>query len=125
VLARHAPSRVSEGFTVSDEAPEAFLRQRAAEGALSVLVEGGPTLIGAFLREGLVDELLLVMAPRLFGDPRAPGWARVEPPFGLDDAPRFHLADLERLGDELLVAWRSEESCAFVEGLVGELSHFG
>jgi len=125
VLARHQPSRLSEGVVVSDAEPEAFLRQRAAAGALSVLVEGGPTLIGAFLGERLVDELILVVAPRLFGDPRAPSWARAEPPFGLDDAPSFHLADLERLGDELLVAYRSLESCNFVAGLVDDLGHFG
>jgi len=125
VLARHRPSRLREGVAVSDEEPEAFLRARAAEGALSVLVEGGPTLIGAFVRARLVDELLLVMAPRLFGDPRAPAWARVEPPFHLDDAPGFRLADLERLGDELLIGYRSNESCVFVEHLVAELGHSG
>jgi diaminohydroxyphosphoribosylaminopyrimidine deaminase / 5-amino-6-(5-phosphoribosylamino)uracil reductase len=32
-----------------------------------VLVEAGPTLTGAFVREGLVDELLLYMAPKLLG----------------------------------------------------------
>ena len=33
----------------------------------SLLLEGGPTLAGAFLRAGLVDKLLLFIAPTLSG----------------------------------------------------------
>jgi diaminohydroxyphosphoribosylaminopyrimidine deaminase / 5-amino-6-(5-phosphoribosylamino)uracil reductase len=43
------------------------LRALAAEGVQSLLLEGGPTLAGAFLREGLVDKLLLFVAPTLAG----------------------------------------------------------
>jgi diaminohydroxyphosphoribosylaminopyrimidine deaminase/5-amino-6-(5-phosphoribosylamino)uracil reductase len=32
-----------------------------------VLLEGGPTLAAAFLREGLVDEAVLHLAPKLLG----------------------------------------------------------
>ena len=34
----------------------------------SLLLEGGPTLAGAFLRADLVDKLLLFVAPKLSGD---------------------------------------------------------
>jgi len=40
----------------------------AGEGVQSLLLEGGPTLAGAFLRAGLVDKLALFVAPRLSGD---------------------------------------------------------
>jgi len=43
------------------------LRVLAAEGVQSLLLEGGPTLAGAFLRAGLVDKLLLFVAPTLSG----------------------------------------------------------
>jgi diaminohydroxyphosphoribosylaminopyrimidine deaminase/5-amino-6-(5-phosphoribosylamino)uracil reductase len=43
------------------------LRSLAAEGVQSLLLEGGPTLAGAFLRAGLVDKLLLYVAPVLAG----------------------------------------------------------
>lgn len=43
------------------------LRALAAEGVQSLLLEGGPTLAGAFLRAGLVDKLLLFVAPTLSG----------------------------------------------------------
>ncbi len=37
-----------------------------------LLVEAGPTLTGAFVREGLVDELLIYMAPKLLGPQSRP-----------------------------------------------------
>lgn len=43
------------------------LRALAAEGVQSLLLEGGPTLAGAFLRAGLVDKLLLFVVPALSG----------------------------------------------------------
>jgi diaminohydroxyphosphoribosylaminopyrimidine deaminase/5-amino-6-(5-phosphoribosylamino)uracil reductase len=43
------------------------LRALAAEEVQSLLLEGGPTLAGAFLRAGLVDKLLVFVAPRLSG----------------------------------------------------------
>jgi diaminohydroxyphosphoribosylaminopyrimidine deaminase / 5-amino-6-(5-phosphoribosylamino)uracil reductase len=39
----------------------------AAEGVQSLLLEGGPTLAGAFLREDLIDKLLVFVAPKLSG----------------------------------------------------------
>jgi len=43
------------------------LETLAHEGVQSLLLEGGPTLATAFLREGLVDKLLLFVAPTLSG----------------------------------------------------------
>ena len=39
----------------------------AAEGVQSLLLEGGPTLAGAFFEGGLVDKLLVFVAPVLAG----------------------------------------------------------
>jgi diaminohydroxyphosphoribosylaminopyrimidine deaminase/5-amino-6-(5-phosphoribosylamino)uracil reductase len=43
------------------------LRSLAADGVQTLLLEGGPTLATAFLRAGLVDKLLLFVAPVLSG----------------------------------------------------------
>lgn len=43
------------------------LEALAAEGVQSLLLEGGPTLATAFVRAGLVDKLLLFVAPVLSG----------------------------------------------------------
>ena len=44
------------------------LRALAADGVQSLLLEGGPTLASAFFRAGLVDKLLLFVAPKLAGE---------------------------------------------------------
>jgi diaminohydroxyphosphoribosylaminopyrimidine deaminase/5-amino-6-(5-phosphoribosylamino)uracil reductase len=46
-------------------APE--LERLAADGVQSLLLEGGPTLASAFLAEGLVDKLLVFVAPVVSG----------------------------------------------------------
>lgn len=72
------------------------LRALAAEGVQSLLLEGGPTLAGAFLRAGLVDKLLLFVAPTLSGS--GPGLAdRLDAP--------LTLARLRsrRVGDDVLL----------------------
>jgi diaminohydroxyphosphoribosylaminopyrimidine deaminase / 5-amino-6-(5-phosphoribosylamino)uracil reductase len=43
------------------------LAKLGADGVQSLLLEGGPTLAGAFLAEDLVDKLLLFVAPTLSG----------------------------------------------------------
>ena len=47
-------------------------RLRAEHGVRSLLCEGGPTLFGALIREGVVDELFLTIAPKLTGGGRGP-----------------------------------------------------
>jgi len=45
----------------------AVLRSLHARGRQSVLFEGGPTLAGAFIRAGLVDRVVVYLAPALLG----------------------------------------------------------
>jgi diaminohydroxyphosphoribosylaminopyrimidine deaminase/5-amino-6-(5-phosphoribosylamino)uracil reductase len=44
------------------------LAQLAADGVQSLLLEGGPRLAAACLREGLIDKLLVFVAPKLSGE---------------------------------------------------------
>jgi riboflavin biosynthesis pyrimidine reductase len=48
-----------------DEA--ALLEALAARGMRRILTEGGPTLLGAFVQRGMLDELCLTVAPYLVG----------------------------------------------------------
>jgi diaminohydroxyphosphoribosylaminopyrimidine deaminase/5-amino-6-(5-phosphoribosylamino)uracil reductase len=75
---------------------EEELRTLASEGIQSLLLEGGPTLAGAFLRAGLVDKLLLFVAPTLSGS--GPGLAdRLDAPLTL-----AHLTS-RPVGDDVLL----------------------
>jgi diaminohydroxyphosphoribosylaminopyrimidine deaminase/5-amino-6-(5-phosphoribosylamino)uracil reductase len=48
------------------------LRELAAEGVQSLLLEGGPTIASAFVAADLVDKVMLFVAPRLSG--AGPTW---------------------------------------------------
>jgi diaminohydroxyphosphoribosylaminopyrimidine deaminase/5-amino-6-(5-phosphoribosylamino)uracil reductase len=76
---------------------EEELARLAEEGVQSLLLEGGPTLATAFLAAGLVDRLLLFVAPTIAGSgPRFLG--------ELPDARRLLHASAERLGDDVLLS---------------------
>ncbi|GAA4367351.1 bifunctional diaminohydroxyphosphoribosylaminopyrimidine deaminase/5-amino-6-(5-phosphoribosylamino)uracil reductase RibD [Agromyces bauzanensis] len=80
------------------------LRELQRRGIRSLFVEGGPTLASAFLAAGLVDELLVYVAPMLLGGPRvAVGDLGVA---SIAEARHFDFAAFERLGDDLLVVAR-------------------
>jgi len=65
-----------------------------------VLVEGGPTLVGQLLGEGLIDELFLTTSPRLFG--RFPADERKALVEGIDLGGRaMQLLSLRRHGSHL------------------------
>jgi diaminohydroxyphosphoribosylaminopyrimidine deaminase / 5-amino-6-(5-phosphoribosylamino)uracil reductase len=78
------------------------LRALAADGVQSLLLEGGPTLATAFFAAGLVDKLLLFVAPVLAGEgPRVLG--DLEPPLEL-----LHLRTEPSGEDVLLEAYLRE-----------------
>jgi diaminohydroxyphosphoribosylaminopyrimidine deaminase/5-amino-6-(5-phosphoribosylamino)uracil reductase len=72
------------------------LQQR---GQRHVLLEGGPTLATAFLDAGLVDEVIVYVAPTLLGAGRSAldGGAVST----LPDAHRAELRDIARLGPDV------------------------
>lgn len=73
----------------------------AAGDAVHVQVEGGATVIGAFVAAGLADRVQAYIAPVLLGaglpSLTVPGVAT------LADATRFRMDTVERLGDDVLV----------------------
>ena len=81
--------------------PELRAALEAAGDAVHVQVEGGATVIGAFVAAGLVDRVQAYIAPVLLG---AGLPALTVPGVGtLSDATRFRLDTVERLGDDVLV----------------------
>lgn len=83
----------------------AVLRELAAQQLTSVLVEGGGSVHGAFLREGLVDEVNLYLAPCFIGGDGVP----VVGPMGIDTvqgARRLNAMRTRRFGDDLLIEGR-------------------
>ena len=80
----------------------AALRHLARTGVERLLVEGGGTLVEALLRERLIDEIRLFVAPRILGGSDAPTPAEGLG-FAVDDAVRLRLVEAGRLGDDGLL----------------------
>ncbi len=77
----------------------AMLADLCRRGINELHVEAGHRLNGSLVREGLVDELLVYMAPMLIGNGR--GLADFGTLTRLDDAPRFRFTDVTLIGDDL------------------------
>ena len=83
----------------------ALLADLGRQGINELHVEAGPTLSGAFLEAGLVDELLIYQAPLLIGEGRP--LAALAPLASLADARRWRLVEATPVGDDLRLRLRS------------------
>ncbi|WP_378147599.1 bifunctional diaminohydroxyphosphoribosylaminopyrimidine deaminase/5-amino-6-(5-phosphoribosylamino)uracil reductase RibD [Cnuibacter sp. UC19_7] len=74
------------------------------DGVRSVFVEGGPTLASAFLRAGLVDEVVAYLAPTLLGGPiTALGDLDVST---IDEQRRLRFTSVDLVGDDVRLVAR-------------------
>ena len=83
----------------------AMLFDLGGRGINELHVEAGHQLNGSFLREGLVDELLVYIAPRLLGE--GAGLAALGTLQRLDEGPALRFLDAEAVGDDLRVRLRA------------------
>jgi diaminohydroxyphosphoribosylaminopyrimidine deaminase/5-amino-6-(5-phosphoribosylamino)uracil reductase len=74
-------------------------------GVMQVLVEGGPTVAGAFHRAGLVDQYVLYLAPALFGGDGARPLFAGDGASTIADVWRGRVESVEQLGDDLKVVF--------------------
>jgi diaminohydroxyphosphoribosylaminopyrimidine deaminase/5-amino-6-(5-phosphoribosylamino)uracil reductase len=79
------------------------LGRLAEEEVQSLLLEGGPTLAGAFLRADLIDKLVLFVAPKLVGGDDAPPLFSGAGVKALADAIAVSSLQVSRVGEDLLV----------------------
>lgn len=116
-LAPHQPLRVVVGArdvpasarVLDDSAPTVLVRTGGPHAVLAalgertdVLLEGGPSLAGAFARAGLIDRVLAYLAPSLLGAGAAAlGDAGV---MTIADALRFDLEDVQVLGPDVRIS---------------------
>jgi diaminohydroxyphosphoribosylaminopyrimidine deaminase/5-amino-6-(5-phosphoribosylamino)uracil reductase len=82
----------------------AAVRDLGARGVNELHIEAGYKLNGSLLRTGLVDELLVYLAPMLMGDGR--GMADLGALTALDQAPRYRIVDSALLGGDLRLRLR-------------------
>jgi diaminohydroxyphosphoribosylaminopyrimidine deaminase/5-amino-6-(5-phosphoribosylamino)uracil reductase len=81
-------------------APEAALAELHERGVVSMLLEGGPTLAGAFWAAGLIDKVVGYIAPALLGSGRFPVLigGGIE---SIESAGRLELDEVTRFGTDV------------------------
>ena len=75
----------------------------------TVLLEGGATLIDAFLRAALLDEIYLYIAPLMFGGAMAKGISAGAGIEALQNAPRYTLIDTQMFADDIRLHYEVKE----------------
>jgi diaminohydroxyphosphoribosylaminopyrimidine deaminase/5-amino-6-(5-phosphoribosylamino)uracil reductase len=83
----------------------AVLQDLAAHGCNEVLLEAGSKLNGALLKAGLVDELVLYLAPQMLGD-MARGLARLGELTSLSQRIELEWQDVRHVGKDLRIVAR-------------------
>lgn len=115
--ARSAPIRESGAHVVVCREKEGrvdlhdLLARLGARGVQSVLLEGGGTLAGEMLRQGLIDKFLLFYAPKLVGGD-GPGPFSGRGVTRMEDAVRLGNMTYTRFGDDLLMQGYPESACS-------------
>lgn len=96
-----ATAHEATGITVqrADSLPDA-LSGLAGLGIGSVLLEGGPTLLSAFLAQGLVDEVRVFVSPKLLGAGLSPLTGPTRP---MHEAQALRDVTVETLGPDVLI----------------------
>ena len=77
-------------------------------------VEAGHKLHGSLIREGLADEFLTYLAPKLLGP--GMGMAALAPLAALSDGPALEFGEVDRLGEDLRILARVAGHDAFLSG---------
>jgi len=80
-----------------------LLRHVRELGWLSVLVEGGPTVMAGFLQARLIDVVYAFVAPKVIGGAGAKGAVGGERVFALRDALALDFVAMQQLGPDLLI----------------------
>jgi diaminohydroxyphosphoribosylaminopyrimidine deaminase/5-amino-6-(5-phosphoribosylamino)uracil reductase len=88
---------------------ENVLKKCAALGIQDILVEGGPTLLGSFVRDDLYDQIYLFMSPKIIGANGRSIFEGFNIP-KLQNAAQLTNTSISLLGDDIV--WRGERICS-------------
>lgn len=90
--------------------PAVALQRLAERDCNEVLVEAGPRLAGSFVAAGLVDELVVYLAPTVLGATARPSFQLPQPLRSLDERAHFVFHDLRRIGPDVRLTLRPAEA---------------
>ena len=74
---------------------------------MSVLVEAGPNLAGKLLLNKLIDEYILFISPKVFGDFKAIQSLKLNSLDKIENSVEFKLFDHRTIGNDLMLSLRA------------------
>ncbi|MCK4243120.1 MAG: bifunctional diaminohydroxyphosphoribosylaminopyrimidine deaminase/5-amino-6-(5-phosphoribosylamino)uracil reductase RibD [Dehalococcoidia bacterium] len=83
---------------------EQLLRELGSREIISVMIEGGSTLLASFFEQGLVDKAIVFIAPMIIGGRRAKMAVAGEGAERIAHALRLGRVKVERLGDDAMIS---------------------
>jgi diaminohydroxyphosphoribosylaminopyrimidine deaminase / 5-amino-6-(5-phosphoribosylamino)uracil reductase len=87
---------------IEDHDPAAVLKTLVERDVVSVLVEGGPTVAGAFMAAGLIDKAVGYLAPAFLGD--GPAALRGMGISTIERILRWHIDEVALVGDDVRIS---------------------
>jgi len=85
-----------------------LLDELSNRGIAQLLVEGGPTVIASFLIEGLADEIVVYITPKILG---AAGSVAISPPMAeLTDSFDLHHVEANQFGEDIRLSGLSKQA---------------
>ena len=83
--------------------PCALLQALGARGVVSLLVEGGGTLLGSLFDLGMVDKVAAFIAPKIIGGISAPSPVGGNGSVSMSQAMDIERSEVEQIGDDVLI----------------------
>lgn len=123
VVTRHPKDFKNLKANVFSKSLKELILELNDNGYKTVLIEGGPTLLGSFLNENLLDEIFLTIAPKIFGTEKDITLTLVEGVlFSPHKIKTLKLVSLKKINDEIFLRYRvnplERSSQALLSGLL-------
>jgi len=82
---------------------KSLFKELAKNGLIRILIEGGPTLVDAALKAGLVDRVHIYIAPKVMSGVKPCDMIAGFDIERLADAKKFKIVDVDRIGQDLFI----------------------
>lgn len=110
VITNHPQSLNNLNANIFSGNLSSLVKKLQEQGYKYVLVEGGPTLLGSFLKMGLIDEIFLTIAPKIYGSKMGSTQTLVEGILLPPNQYKLKLISVKKIKDELFLRYSVKKS---------------
>ena len=93
-------------YIIAERNLKKLINELSKQGYKNILVEGGPTLLGSFFNEGLIDEVFLTIAPKIYGSKPFSTKTLIEGILLPPNKFKLKLISVKEIADELFLRYR-------------------